>query len=143
MGDMKQTLITNYIVGGTVGHTLEDNPPPEYVRTQLNIQANAGADYVARLPTANAGELSLYEDNQGDFWLNHIYVEPQARRCGVARRLMQQAINDHGHIYASNSHIDPGGEDDTRHLSVEGAALVAGLIAEGTMQANWLRAPEI
>lgn len=147
---MRQPLISNFFgpndPGRTVNHTLEQNPPPNYIRHHTMIQKDGRGLFWAVLPALPAlrlGELDIYFDRIGGKWINHIEVRPQYQRCGVAARMVRTAIQDYGHIYASNSHIDPGGYNDTRHLSQEGAALVNGLIASGAMQANWLRPPVI
>jgi GNAT superfamily N-acetyltransferase len=147
---MNQPLITNFLAANdprrTAGHTFGQNPQANHVRHNTQVMSDGHGHYWAILPgypQFQIGTLALYEDNNDDQWINHIVVLPQFQRMGVARRLVQRAIQEHGHIYASNSPHDPGGDDDTRHLSQEGAALVTGLIVGGIMHANWLRPPVI
>lgn len=142
---MKQPLITNFL-NQTVNHTLEDNPPAEFVRASAAVLTNNNGHYWAVLPNFPdfiLGTLDLYKDNNEDNWLNHINVLDQCQHMGIGTKLMRKAIEDFGHIYASNSLDEPGGDDDTRHLSHEGAGLVNSLIARGIMQANWFREPVI
>lgn len=146
---MNQPLITNFLAANaTAGHTMGQNPPADYVRHRARVMTDQNGHYWAILPHfphIRLGELTLYQDNNGDQWINHIVVEHQYQRMGVASRLIRRAIRDshHRRIYASNSPHDPGGDGDTRHLSQEGAALVNGLIQNGTMQQAWLRPPVI
>lgn len=150
----KQALITNYFANNhpakTTNHTLEDNPPRNFI-IKHSVLSGADHTYTATLPGGVNGPLAggcfasleLYEDQNGDQWINHIETAPQAQRCGLATRLCVMAIQQYGTLYASNSQYDPGGDDDTRHLSQEGAALVTRLIQRNIMQAGWLRAPVI
>lgn len=132
---LHQPLITNYLDANsparTNGHTLERNPPDpsRSLLTNHIIIDGAEHNFTAKLqgglngPLGGGcfGTLELYEDNAGHMWINHIVVADNAQRCKIASKLCMKAIAAHGHLYASNSHVDPGGKYDTRHLSQEGA----------------------
>ncbi|NEQ85347.1 MAG: DUF4157 domain-containing protein [Moorea sp. SIO2I5] len=154
---LKQPLITNYrkyeegqYKGQykTVGHTLEDNPRQEYVWENIEIVVDEEkTEYTARdknWPEGSLkewGHLDLYSDNQDGYWINHIEVKQNVQRMGIARLLVKKAIEDHGDIYASNSHYDRENPEDTRHLLEDGAGLVNSLIKKGIMKQGWLREP--
>jgi hypothetical protein len=154
---LTQPLITNYLNANsparTNGHTLERNRPDPSRSLLINHIIIGGAEqhFTAKLqggldgPLVGGcfGTLELYEDNAGGMWINHIEVAENAQRCKIASKLCMKAITAHGHLYASNSHVDPGGNHDTRHLSEEGAALVRDLINRGIMAQDWLRPPAI
>lgn len=88
-------------------------------------------EYEAKDGNRVVGELVLYEDNQGTFWINFVQVPQYAQRKGIASRLLQMAIDDHGTIYASLQGPDEDDENDTRHLSPDGDALVRGCRNKG------------
>ncbi|MCB2134982.1 MAG: hypothetical protein KDE08_03400 [Rhodobacteraceae bacterium] len=147
----RQTLITNWFdpahgiarLNTPIANprTLEANPPAAYVRRHMRITADDDqTNYVCRIPHAHAnlGELELYTDNNSAVWINNIQVIAGARRNGVARRLVERAIADHGQVYASNSPHDDHG---TRELSADGFGLVMGLIAANVMQQGWYKFP--
>ncbi|WP_226646537.1 GNAT family N-acetyltransferase [Microbulbifer variabilis] len=131
---LKQSLLT--------GGTLEDNPPANWLKKQIKITQDGGYHFYASVPGHSHvyGTLDLYLDYRGDLWINHIDVQQAARRCGVGSKLVLAAIKKYGKVYASRSGQDAEvDDDDTRHLSHEGAALVNHLIARGAMKETWLR----
>lgn len=150
-----QALITNYfpVAQPLTNTVIPDNQAYsrgaylthelEYVEVAEEFQARSINNCIPGPIHGAYGTLSLYVDENLDRWINHIQVAGFARRLGIGNKLVQKAIETHGHIYASNSPIDPGGAGDTRHLSMEGAALVNALIHAGIMQQGWLRAPVI
>ncbi|MFU2878317.1 hypothetical protein ACM7M8_02225 [Pseudomonas aeruginosa] len=154
---MRQPLITNYII---IGKDKFGNPiymtnnayldesvnsvtgcmSREYIRENVKIEGD-DMDYYAELPgVGRIGEFQLYKDNNGLVWINFMDVVSGARRSGVATKMYLAAKEVHAQIYASRSGKDAElGEDDTRHLSSEGAAFVNALIEKGLMKAGNFR----
>lgn len=91
-----------------------------------------GHDYTARLlDGTRVGSLTLYEDDDGQFWINNIDTEAAYRRRGIGTLLVIAALADHQDIYASTQRADHDDAEDTRHLEPDGRALVDALIAAG------------
>ncbi|HEX5407262.1 MAG TPA: hypothetical protein VFX16_33730 [Pseudonocardiaceae bacterium] len=78
------------------------------------------------------GELDLYEDEDDRNWVNNIEIDAQWQRRTLGRQLIQAAVNRYGTIYFSRqASYEAVEDDDTRHLSTEGAALAASCIRQG------------
>lgn len=148
----KQALITNYLTEDspkkTTGLTLDDNPPAKFVKESIEISVDeARLSYSASLPGATGpdsggyGHLDLFDDDSGGLWINYVSVPESVQKMGIGSKLVEKAIEDHGAIFASTSERDSDDPSDTRHLSVEGATLVASLIKKGKMKKEWLKDP--
>ena len=127
----KQALISNYFGGPGPKKFLEDDPDLEMLVIPESIEITGEAPtYVARDQDGRRklGELELYQDNNGRYWINNINVNQWARGKGVALKLLQKAIANHGTIYASNQDASQDTASDTRHLTEAGYALVRACI---------------
>ncbi|WP_146093470.1 hypothetical protein [Xanthomonas pisi] len=164
MPDFKQPKITNYFYTRMPGRRRLMKRTNSFVADEdcypagawlYDLQLDAEDDHLwfglrsrdnfmpGPLESGTFAYLAIYVDNQGGKWINYIHVAKFAERRGLGRRLIEAAIAHHGHIYASNSAEDPGGDADTRHLLEPGARLVTKLINLGVMQAGWLKQPVI
>jgi len=132
----KQALISSYFGPGAAApkQYLEDHP-------ELHMAVDADAVVITgEAPTYLAkdqdgsrklGELDLYEDNKGGYWINNINVVSWARRKGIAMKLIKKAIADHGKIYASTQDAADDTAEDTRHLTPDGYAFVRACVNKG------------
>lgn len=111
---MRQRLITEFF------------PRVEDVHGTLTLYVTVnGQEY-------QIGELELYEDEDDRNWVNSVEVDNQWQRRGYGRLLIQEAIDRYGKIYFSTQTKQEAVEDDdTRHLSVEGAALANSCVRRG------------
>ena len=112
----------------------------EDVRNSADIVIEReGPDYVARFRGQRAGELELYTDRDGREWINNIRVYAQFQGRGIGLRLLHAAVEDHGAVYAAvdMTQDDEENDDDTRHLSTEGVALVNSALRNGVLQEAW------
>lgn len=147
MDGRKQALITNYFPvghpGRTVGHTLEDNPPREALRSRLEVRGD-GESYTAHLPGSRAtyGRLDLHVED-GTPWIGYVETKARAQRSGVASQLYMAARRDHGEVFASSAtqQAHSGDPGDTRYLTTDGASFVRGLIASNRMDPSWWKDP--
>lgn len=100
---------------------------------------DSGGSYEASYDGENAGSLELFEDRERRQWINYINVEPEFQRRGIGMSLLSHAVAEHGRIYAAvgMQSSEETGEEDTRHLSTEGAALVTSAVRNGILNEAW------
>lgn len=99
----------------------------------------SGGSYDASYDGDDAGRLELFQDPQGRQWINFIEVEQDFQRRGIGLSLLSHAVDKHGEIYAAvdMQASEETGEDDTRHLSEQGAALVSSAVRNGILKEEW------
>ena len=100
--------------------------------------------YTAFFDDIKAGELSLFEDHKERQWLNNVSSTHQS--VGIGLSLLIAAVETHGAIYAATDGFQSFQEvndDDTRHLSIEGAALVNSALRNGILLQEWCFNPAI
>lgn len=150
----RQALITNYfkpVNGQFTNTTFEDSVDTilatmsaeyKYANTRVDVDENGNCQAYLVLLAGDVlvGHLDLIEID-GSYWINNVGVRDSAQRCGIGTKMYRAAhakLNEP--IYASRGHKNEDtDDDDTRHLSVEGAALVNSLIRNGHMNGGWLR----
>lgn len=112
----------------------------DLVRNDPAIEIRAeGPDFAANFRGERAGTLELYQDESGREWINNIIVEERFQRRGIGLSLLNAAVQMHGEIYAATGmhRDDEVGDDDTRHLSDEGLALVNSALRNDVLQDDW------
>lgn len=79
------------------------------------------------------GELDLYEDDNGRYWVNNVEVNDQWQRRGYGRLLIREAADHYGATiyFSKQTNQEARDNDDTRHLSTEGAALANSCVSHG------------
>lgn len=105
---------------------------------RIRIEYDGISTYTAFYDGTEAGELSLFEDYEGRLWLNNVSSNNQ--RIGIGLSLLKEAVEHHGVIYAATDGFQKFQEvndDDTRHLSIEGAALVNSAVRNGILLREW------
>lgn len=145
--DKRQPLIVNY--ASNKPKTLEealDHPgllPGFNPEADLEIE-HSDSTFSALIHGIEVGELTIYHDTAGA-WINNIAVKDGMQGRGIGSRMVAAAAEEYGELYASSASKQEEDEqddaDDTRHLSVEGAALVASCIRKGIMKAEWCKNP--
>lgn len=145
----KQPLITNYFKsegGEYTNTTFEDSWPaivallsPEYKLVNTFVQVDEYGSCKAYLKVGfrdvYVGYLDLMEDS-GSYWVNNVWVAECMRRCGIATKMYLAArkkLKMAPILFSTNPKADDD-DDDTRHLSEEGAALANGLAGKGCMK---------
>jgi hypothetical protein len=134
MKEEKQPLITNFFPfkksdQKTNAYAPRNSEP--FAIEDVEITCGGEGEYTAMDGNRELGELTLYEDNKGRYWINNIAVKQIARRRGIAIKLIKKAIEDHGTIFASTQTAEDDDNTDTRHLTSEGSVFVLGCIKKG------------
>jgi hypothetical protein len=108
----------------------------------FRIESGEGGWYFAQVRRVNeqqwgqVGSLELFDDEDGS-WVNNIEVTAAWQRCNIGAALIAAAIAANGTIYFSEAPYDNENDDaDTRHCSVEGAALANSCIRKH-MDVEW------
>lgn len=126
-----QPTIDSVLGGAPMTFAQQPHLPYHFAPHEVVI-AGSDDELTATVPgIGDIGELQLITIG-GVTYVNHIAVHPRARRRGVGRRLIAAAIGRNGRIHGwTGTAAQETGPGDTRHLSHEGAALVAACIAAG------------
>jgi ribosomal protein S18 acetylase RimI-like enzyme len=148
--DRRQPLIVNYVSDRptTFDEALEHPEHPSlgpgfHPEGIIEIE-HSGSTFSALANGIEVGELTIYEDDAGA-WINNVSVKDSLQGRGIGSKMVEAAVESYGALYASSANKqqedDHGDDGDTRHLSEEGAALVASCIRKGIMKDSWYKYP--
>ncbi|MCK9220444.1 MAG: GNAT family N-acetyltransferase [Bacteroidales bacterium] len=105
----------------------------------LKVYEKDPSTWVGELGGKIVTTIELYDDDEGDVWINSASTEEAFQGRGYGSQVVEKIVEAHGRVYASSAdksehENDPG---DIRYLSTEGARLVQSCIRKGIMDKDW------
>ena len=107
----------------------------------LRIENDGNDLWTGFVGDVRVAEFEYRYDDAGRVWLAHASTRNDWQRQGIGRRMIAAAVDYYGEVWASTAGAAEESDDDTRHLSQEGAALVTSCVRAGIMRPSWVRNP--